>query len=65
MTVPCEDCRDRNEYCHAACERYKAYHMERQAFLEQRHKDKEQRMFTDGMRRAVKRKERARQKGRK
>jgi len=40
---PCKDCPERNELCHATCEKYKAYRAEREALYEDRHQRWERR----------------------
>ena len=39
MTPPCKNCTDRHAYCHADCERYKAF----RASLDERHAEERKR----------------------
>lgn len=34
LNAPCKDCPDRYVGCHSQCEKYQAFHKEREAFLE-------------------------------
>ena len=39
MNAPCKDCPDRHAVCHDSCERYQAFHRERQEISQKRQED--------------------------